>query len=49
MSLRRDSATATAELADGDELHLVDESAAPASGPSLKLRGNSCAYRVVYP
>jgi len=45
--LDRNSATATAELADGDELHLVNEMAMPASGPSLYLRGNPCAYRVV--
>ena len=45
--LGRSSANATAELADGDELHLVNEMAMPASGPSLFLRGNPCAYRVV--
>ena len=46
LSLRRNTTSATAELAHGDVLHLVDENTAPARGPSLERRGNSCAYRV---
>ena len=35
-----------AALEDGDELHLVDERACPASGP-MRPTGNPCAYRAI--